>query len=162
MVVGSTTATGFGGRDGCKGALDLCGDLGTLFAFSPSGPEPLAAVCDSFFASPVFRAHYGELDYVDAYGNKSYQISPAWQSGLSNGAVVGEVIGLIINGYLTDQFGYHKTMVCTLVWMSLTIFLAFFAVDIVMLLVAQILCGISWGSKSSSPLKRYFKRLTYV
>lgn len=99
---------------------------------------------NSFFAFPVFRRHYGHPHVVDGV-EQSYQITPAWQSGLTNAAVTGEIIGLMLNGYLTERFGYHKTMVITLIWMSLFVFLAFFAVNIQMLLCAQILCGIPWG-----------------
>jgi SP family general alpha glucoside:H+ symporter-like MFS transporter len=100
---------------------------------------------NSFFAFPVFRRSYGTPLHPDAPpGQQDYQISPAWQSGLTNAAVVGEIIGLLFNGFLTDRFGYHKTMVGTLVWMALFVFLAFFAVNIRMLLAAQILCGLPW------------------
>lgn len=109
---------------------------------------------NSFFAFPTFRRAYGGLHTPagpntsgSATGNNqpTYQISPAWQSGLTNAAVTGEILGLMLNGYLTDRFGYHKTMVFTLIWMSLFVFLAFFAVNIEMLLAAQVLCGLPWG-----------------
>jgi MFS transporter, SP family, general alpha glucoside:H+ symporter len=98
---------------------------------------------NSFFAFPVFRRHYGQAHLID--GTEQYQITPPWQSGLTNAAVTGEIIGLMLNGYLTDRFGYHRTMVITLIWMSLFVFLAFFAVNIQMLLAAQVLCGLPWG-----------------
>ncbi|KAH0831617.1 Alpha-glucosides permease MPH3 [Fonsecaea pedrosoi] len=95
---------------------------------------------NSFFAFPVFRRSYGEpLNPHAPPDQRDYQISPAWQSGLTNAAVAGEILGLMFNGFLTDRFGYHKTMVGTLIWMSLFVFLAFFAVDIKMLLAAQTL-----------------------
>ncbi|OAL39371.1 hypothetical protein AYO20_01241 [Fonsecaea nubica] len=101
---------------------------------------------NSFFAFPVFRRSYGEpLNPHAPPDQRDYQISPAWQSGLTNAAVAGEILGLMFNGFLTDRFGYHKTMVGTLIWMSLFVFLAFFAVDIKMLLAAQVLCGLPWG-----------------
>jgi MFS transporter, SP family, general alpha glucoside:H+ symporter len=101
---------------------------------------------NSFFAFPTFRRNYGTLHVpVDPNQQPTHQISPAWQSGLTNAAVTGEILGLMLNGYLTDRFGYHKTMVFTLVWMSLFVFLAFFAVNIEMLLAAQVLCGLPWG-----------------
>lgn len=101
---------------------------------------------NSFFAFPVFRRSYGEPLYPNnPQGQRNFQISPAWQAGLGNAAVAGEIIGLIFNGYLTDRYGYHKTMIITLIWLSLFVFLAFFAVNIQMLLAAQVLCGIPWG-----------------
>lgn len=101
---------------------------------------------NSFFALPVFRHAYGTPLHPHApKGHRDYQISPAWQSGLTNGAVAAEVVGLFFNGYLADRFGYHKTMVATLIWMCLFVFLAFFAFNIEMLLASQILCGLPWG-----------------
>ncbi len=100
---------------------------------------------NSFYAFPVFRRSYGTPMAPDAaMGQQDYQISSAWQSGLTNAAVAGEIIGLMANGFLTERFGYHKTMVGTLIWMSLFVFLAFFAVNIRMLLAGQILCGLPW------------------
>lgn len=100
---------------------------------------------NSFYAFPVFRRSYGvPLNPHAPPAQRDYQISPAWQAGLTNAAVVGEIFGLMLNGFLTDRFGYHRTMVGTLLWMSAFVFLAFFAVDIKMLLAAQILCGLPW------------------
>ncbi|KAL8243766.1 hypothetical protein R6Q59_010024 [Mikania micrantha] len=101
---------------------------------------------NSFYAFPIFRRSYGEpIHPNNPEGQQNFQISARWQSGLTNAAVAGEIIGLFFNGLLTDRFGYHKTMVATLVWISLSVFLAFFAVNIRMLLASQILCGIPWG-----------------
>lgn len=101
---------------------------------------------NSFYAFPIFRRSYGEPVSPNApVGHQNFQISPSYQAGLTNAAVAGEILGLLFNGVLTDRFGYHKTMVGTLIWMSLFVFLAFFAVNIRMLLVAQVLCGIPWG-----------------
>lgn len=95
---------------------------------------------NSFLAFPVFRRAYG----APSHGS-GYQISPAWQGGLTNGATVGEIIGLFFNGLVTDRFGYHKTMIGSLIWLSIFVFLAFFGFNIKMLLAADILCGLSWG-----------------
>lgn len=61
------------------------------------------------------------------------------------GAQVGEIIGLFINGYVSERFGYRWTvMVClALVAAFTTIF--FTAPNIEALLSAEILCGIPWG-----------------
>ena len=101
---------------------------------------------NSFFAFPVFRRNYGKPLHPNAPpGQRDYQISPAWQSGLTNAAVAAEIIGLLFNGWLTDRFGYHRTMIYALIWISLFFFIPFFAVNIQMLLVGQILCGLPWG-----------------
>lgn len=94
------------------------------------------SLINSFYSLSVFKRAYG----VDL-GGGDYQISAAWQSGLTNGAVVGEIIGLFFNGLVTDRIGYRYTMLGALLAMSLWIFLSFFAFNIEMLLVSQILCG---------------------
>lgn len=96
----------------------------------------------SFQAFPIFRKTYGHP--ADADGH-NHQISPGWQTGLQNGALAGEIVGLLINGWITDRFGYQRTMLVTLIWMCLFVFLAFFAFNIEMLLASQVLCGIPWG-----------------
>lgn len=52
--------------------------------------------------------------FLQKYGTLSddgtYQISAAWESGLSNGAVVGEILGLMITGIIADHFGYRFTI----------------------------------------------------
>jgi SP family general alpha glucoside:H+ symporter-like MFS transporter len=95
---------------------------------------------NSFLAFPIFRKSYGSL--VPDHG---YQVSPAWQAGLTNGATVGEILGLFFNGIITDRFGYRKTMIGSLIWLFIFVFLAFFGFNIKMLMAADILCGLSWG-----------------
>jgi MFS transporter, SP family, general alpha glucoside:H+ symporter len=74
-----------------------------------------------------------------------YQIPTEWQTGLQNGSAVGSIIGLILNGYLADWFGYKKTMIGALLFMNAVIFLPFFAPNIVVLEIGQCFCGIPWG-----------------
>lgn len=97
---------------------------------------------NSFQAFPEFRKAYGKP--ADADG-RNHQISPAWQTGLQNGALAGEILGLFMNGWMVDRFGYQRTMVISLIWMCLFVFLAFFAFNIQLLLASQVLCGIPWG-----------------
>lgn len=99
------------------------------------------ALITSFYAFPVFRRNYG----TKVPGTNDFQISPPWQSGLLGAALCGEILGLACNGLLTDRFGYRKTLLGALAWLSIFIFFAFFAFNIEMLLVSQLLCGLSWG-----------------
>ncbi|KAH7104070.1 sugar transporter family protein [Auriculariales sp. MPI-PUGE-AT-0066] len=98
----------------------------------------------SFYAIEAFNRRFGE-----PLPDGSYQVTAAWQSGLSNGATVGEIIGLMINGWVSERFGYRKTVIAAL--LSLTGIVAlFFCADqtsspLVTLQVAEILAGIPWG-----------------
>ncbi|KAL5114788.1 hypothetical protein ACEQ8H_007350 [Pleosporales sp. CAS-2024a] len=97
---------------------------------------------NSLLAVPAFQKRFGSQ-----LPNGDYQISAAWQAGLTNGAYVGEMLGLMLNGILADRLGYKKTMIGALFFVNLAIFVVFFAtkVGIELLLVGLILCGIPWG-----------------
>lgn len=58
---------------------------------------------------------------------------------------VGEIIGLYLNGYISEKVGYKKTMIGSMVLMILFLFLPFFAPNIQTLLAGEILQGIPWG-----------------
>ncbi|CAO2649107.1 Nn.00g100560.m01.CDS01 [Neocucurbitaria sp. VM-36] len=94
----------------------------------------------NLMAVPAFKRKFGA-----PIANGSYEVTAAWQAGLTNGAFVGELMGLIINGIIADRFGYKKTMIGALFAVNLFIFVVFFAQNIVMLLCGLILCGIPWG-----------------
>jgi MFS transporter, SP family, general alpha glucoside:H+ symporter len=63
---------------------------------------------NNFYAFDQFNRKYGEQG-----SNGEWQVPAAWQAGLSNGAIVGEIIGLAINGWASEKFGYRWTvMIC--------------------------------------------------
>ncbi|PMD44563.1 sugar transporter [Hyaloscypha variabilis F] len=97
-------------------------------------------IINGFYAFPEFKKAYGER-----VGDNDYQITTAWQSGLTNGAVVGEILGLLFNGHLTERFGYRRTLIFALLALISFIFLAVFAFNIGMLMASEVLCGLSWG-----------------
>ncbi|KIY01457.1 uncharacterized protein Z520_03009 [Fonsecaea multimorphosa CBS 102226] len=84
-----------------------------------------------------FGTYYPELDA---------KVIPAdWQSALSVAGFAGSVFGLLMNGYLTERFGYRKVMLFFLVALTGTIFLPFFAPNLPALAAGMVLCGIPWG-----------------
>ena len=60
------------------------------------------ALVNNFYAFPQFNRKYGVR--ID---DGTYQVPASWQAGLSNGANVGEMIGLAINGIVSERFGYR-------------------------------------------------------
>ena len=54
----------------------------------------------NFFGLPQFNQKYGKLDPKTG----TYQISAAWRSGLTNGAGVGEILGLFATGIIQERF----------------------------------------------------------
>lgn len=95
------------------------------------------ALVNGLYGFAQWRQKYGELQ-----PDGSYEVSAAWQAGLSNGANVGSIIGLFINGWISEKFGYRWTIISclTLLMGFTTIF--FTAQNVETLLVAEILCGI--------------------
>ncbi|KAL7914468.1 sugar transporter domain-containing protein [Trichoderma velutinum] len=98
------------------------------------------SLVNNFYAFHQFNEKYGEL-----FPDGTYQVPARWQSGLSNGATVGEIIGLFINGFVSERFGYRKTVMGCLVLVAAFTAIFFTAPNIQTLLVAEILCGIPWG-----------------
>ncbi|KAJ5623057.1 hypothetical protein N7490_011662 [Penicillium lividum] len=95
----------------------------------------------NFYALPRFSEKYGTLDAATG----EYKVSAPWRSGLSDGAAVGEIIGLFLTGYISERIGYRKTILGALITITGFIFIVFFAVDVKMLLIGEILCGLPWG-----------------
>ena len=96
----------------------------------------------SFFGYPAFQKKFGHGPLKDG----TYQLSASWQSRLQNGVQVGEILGLWAAGSIAERFGYKKTMLGALVMMIAVIFLMFFAQNIAMLMVGEVLCGLPWGA----------------
>ncbi|CAJ2502960.1 Uu.00g103540.m01.CDS01 [Anthostomella pinea] len=102
------------------------------------------ALVNNFYAFPQFNKKYGEL-FTNADGSTEYQVPAAWQAGLGNGAVVGEIIGLMINGWCSERFGYRYTVIGCLAMIIGFTAIFFTAQTVVHLQIAEILCGIPWG-----------------
>ncbi|QKX54108.1 uncharacterized protein TRUGW13939_01191 [Talaromyces rugulosus] len=94
----------------------------------------------NFFGFTPFNEKYGEQ-----LADGTYQVPARWQSGLSNGATVGEIIGLFINGYVSERFGYRYTILACLAMVTAFVSIFFTAQNVQTLLAGEILCGIPWG-----------------
>ncbi|KAL2148231.1 hypothetical protein VTH82DRAFT_3943 [Thermothelomyces myriococcoides] len=98
------------------------------------------AFLPSLFAYPPFQRKFGV-----ALPDGTYQLTAAWQTGLTNGVLAGQMVGLFANGVIADRFGYRKTLIGALVGCVAFIFIIFFAETLPQLLVGEILIGIPWG-----------------
>jgi MFS transporter, SP family, general alpha glucoside:H+ symporter len=94
----------------------------------------------NFYGFPQFNKKYGKQ-----LPDGTYQVPAPWQAGLSNGANVGEIIGLFINGWVSERFGYRYTVMTCLCLIIAFTAIFFTAQSVVALQVAEILCGIPWG-----------------
>ena len=94
----------------------------------------------NLLAVPAFQRDFGTLA-----PDGTYQISAAWQAGLTNGALVGEIIGLMLNGIIADRIGFRWTMIGALAVATCFIFIVFFVQSLAQLLAGLVLLGIPWG-----------------
>ena len=94
----------------------------------------------NFYGFPVFNRKYGSQ-----LPDGTYQVPAPWQAGLSNGANCGEIIGLFINGWVSERFGYRYTVMTCLALIIAFTAIFFTAQSVISLQVAEILCGIPWG-----------------
>ncbi|KAH8646807.1 putative maltose permease [Xylariales sp. PMI_506] len=95
----------------------------------------------NFFAYPTFQKKFGI-----PVGDGTYQVTAPWQSGLSSGGAVGQILGLWAAGIAAERWGYKRTMIVCLIFMIGAIFIMFFAQNIEMLLAGEIICGFPWGA----------------
>ncbi|KAL4917293.1 general substrate transporter [Aspergillus aurantiobrunneus] len=98
------------------------------------------SLVNNFYAFDQFNRKYGEMG-----SDGEYQVPARWQSGLSNGAYVGEIIGLLINGWASEKFGYRYTVMACLILITAWTAIFFTAPNVEALLAAEILAGIPWG-----------------
>jgi SP family general alpha glucoside:H+ symporter-like MFS transporter len=96
-----------------------------------------------FFASPAFKTHFGCPKSSD--GVFDCEIPAQWQTALIDGALGGQIIGIVLNGWLTERYGYRRTFLGALSALNLFITMIFFASNLEILLGGFILCGIPWG-----------------
>ncbi|KAF2202678.1 general alpha-glucoside permease [Delitschia confertaspora ATCC 74209] len=94
----------------------------------------------NLFAVPAFKKRFGEQ-----LADGSYELTAAWQSGLTNAAYVGEILGLTLNGIIADRYGFKKTMIGALALVCGLIFIVFFVQSLTQLLIGLIFMGVPWG-----------------
>lgn len=96
----------------------------------------------SFLAFPSFLNTFTNVTADDG----SLQITAPWQSAITNGAYIGEILGLHATGWIVDRYGNRFTMGLATTMMIAFIFISFFSLTLGGQLAGQILCGIPWGA----------------
>ncbi|KAF5576109.1 major facilitator superfamily transporter [Fusarium pseudocircinatum] len=86
----------------------------------------------SFWGYDAFKQKFG--NELDSDGNPI--ISADWQTYVQVGGMCGQIIGLYINGWISDSFGYKRTMMATQILMVGLIFFPFFAPNLPTLALA--------------------------
>ncbi|KAF2016809.1 general substrate transporter [Aaosphaeria arxii CBS 175.79] len=97
-------------------------------------------VLGSLYAVPAFKRDFGQLT-----SKGKYEVSAPWQSGMSGIQGVTMIGGMFLGGYVTEKFGFRKTMMWTLLSIAPINFAFFFAPSIEVLAVAVFLFSIPLG-----------------
>ncbi|KAJ4365383.1 hypothetical protein N0V95_000530 [Ascochyta clinopodiicola] len=98
------------------------------------------ALIGNFYAFEPFNRKYGEPT-----GDGDYQVPARWQAGLSNGAQVGQIIGLLLTGWGVERFGFRPFILGVLLYQSAITTIFFVAPSIEILLVGSCFAGIAFG-----------------
>jgi SP family general alpha glucoside:H+ symporter-like MFS transporter len=94
----------------------------------------------SFLGFPAFNEKYGKLMSDGTYG-----LTASWQAGLNNAMACGQIIGLFLNGIVSERYGYRKTLMACLAATVGFVFVLFFAPNISTLVAGELLMGIPLG-----------------
>jgi MFS transporter, SP family, general alpha glucoside:H+ symporter len=100
----------------------------------------------SFIGYPTFRQKFG--DYQNE--KDGYQISFPWQAGFNASSAIANVIGALLNGWLTPIVGHRMVLMGSLALLIAFIFIPFFAPSIQVLFAGEFLCNIPWGVFATS------------
>ncbi|ANB13674.1 Mal31p [Sugiyamaella lignohabitans] len=98
-----------------------------------------AQLVTSFYAMPSFIAKYGQ------YYNGNKEISAAWQSGLGMGNPIGQLLGSLVVAWPSEKWGRKRVLIVCNLLIAALIFMQFFANNIQVLCVGEILAGLLWG-----------------
>ncbi|KAL1408573.1 hypothetical protein Q8F55_005386 [Vanrija albida] len=109
-----------------------------------------AALWSAFLSCGLIMEGYDiGIEFINHFGHTNAQgkkyIPATWQSLMNNGAQIGQVIGLLINGYCQARFGSKRTYAAGMILMTGAIFLPVFSKNLPMLFGGELLCGIPWG-----------------
>ncbi|KAL3476210.1 general substrate transporter [Aspergillus californicus] len=94
----------------------------------------------SFFGYPAFNKKYGVLQSDGDYG-----LEAKWQAAMTNAMSCGQIIGLFINGIVSERFGYRRTLMACLAATVGFVFILFFAPNVGTLVAGELLMGIPLG-----------------
>jgi SP family general alpha glucoside:H+ symporter-like MFS transporter len=93
----------------------------------------------NLYATPAFQSDFGYLY------QGSYIISAPWQTGLSMGSPIGQVVGALFAGYPMEWYGRKLTFAACVIATTGCIFIQFFARSLPVLLTGELLGGLVLG-----------------
>ncbi|KAG0649561.1 Maltose transport MAL31 [Hyphodiscus hymeniophilus] len=95
----------------------------------------------SLFAQPSFEKKYGKYFGEDL----GYQVSAGWQTALTLGGAVGQLIGALGASWPMERWGRIPVFAANIVATTAIIFMQMFATNIKVLTASEYLAGIPYG-----------------
>jgi SP family general alpha glucoside:H+ symporter-like MFS transporter len=96
----------------------------------------------TLYAEPAFQKQFGQRY---AGGGGAYQIAAGWQTAFGVSGTLSNIVGVFLDGYLSERLGRKLVTLGSLVVLSATIFCQFFAQSLPVLLVGRMLAGVPIG-----------------
>lgn len=103
-----------------------------MLAFDPQ-------LLGNLYSTPQFQRDFG-YKYHD-----EYVIDAAWQTGLSMGSPVGQVVGALFAAFPMEKYGRKHTYSACVILVAGLVFIQFFARNIGLLLAGELLAGLVLG-----------------
>ncbi|EGX90835.1 trehalose transport-related protein [Cordyceps militaris CM01] len=100
------------------------------------------ALVPSFFSFKPFKELYGQTS------NGNLIVPPAWQSGITISAAVGQLFGLWLAPRVMNRFGYRLCTKAGLAWASICLLIGVLSIPgakLHIFLVGELLLGVPWG-----------------
>lgn len=104
------------------------------------------AFIGSLYAQQTFNKRFGE-----PAGDGTYQVPARWQTALTVTGNIGNILGVFIDGYMTNYLGHRRLVLVALVWLTAFIFMNFFAQSLAVIMVGRMLMSIPFGIFSTTP-----------
>ena len=96
----------------------------------------------NFYPFPAFKNRFGDQPDPEDGG---MLVSSHWQTIINYGVQAGSIVGLIINGWVSEWLGYKKTMIASMALMIGAIFIPFFSTGLPVFLAGALVQGVPWG-----------------
>ena len=97
------------------------------------------AFTGTLYAEPAFQKQFGQ-PYQGGY-----QITAGWQTRFGTMGLVCNIIGVFLDGYLSEWFGRTRVTMVALVILTATIFCQFFAESLPVLLIGRMMASVPIG-----------------
>lgn len=107
-----------------------------MLAFDPQ-------LLGNLFATPQFRRDFGRRLGDDGSG---FTIPAAWQTALSMGNPLGQVVGALFAAHPMDRYGRRATFAACVAATAAVVLVQFLARDLAALLAGELLAGLVLGS----------------